>query len=283
MNNLIDELRDLYFEYEFNEFLKSIQYDKNKVYDELNYEYFTIQWMSIWIKDIDYLMKNKDNLKFIFTKILRCQKTEVRIYLIIDMINDIIENNNEYKITYQNILHQKYKLFFDIYKDNNLKNNNDITNIIDNKEKLIEPNKNDDKNDKTIINIDEIMDKIDIHKIYKIEDINKDKKRKFGNIEDYFDDNNNNNNRKKVKKNITIEIDKGDIKNNKKSENKYKDNKKNENIQNLNIINDAKKNLLGILKDKIDKGNNNKILSNKNKELLEKINQKFNLLKKNKK
>ncbi len=127
------------------------------------------------------------------------------------------------------------------------------------------------------------MDKIDIHKIYKIEDINKDKKRKFGNIEDYFDDNNNNNNRKKVKKNITIEIDKGDIKNNKKSENKYKDNKKNENIQNLNIINDAKKNLLGILKDKIDKGNNNKILSNKNKELLEKINQKFNLLKKNKK
>lgn len=217
MNNLFDELRELHLEYEFNEFLKSLSYDKNKEYDELTYEYFTIQWISIWVKDIDYILKNKDILKNDFKKILKCQKVEVKGYLINQMLKDIVENNMDYKKTYENILYQKYKMFFNI-----IKKDNDLSEKKINENNIFEENKDNIKKDqtnKTQENDLKIMiDKIDIHKIYKIDDNDKKtKKRKFG---EYFDDNDlaqrldNNDNKpiikNKVKKNITIEISKKD-------------------------------------------------------------------------
>ncbi len=340
MNNLFDELRELHLEYEFNEFLKSLSYDKNKEYDELTYEYFTIQWIGIWVKDIDYILKNKDILKNDFKKILKCQKVEVKGYLINQMLKDIVENNIDYKKTYENILYQKYKMFFDI-----IKKDNDLSEKKINENNIFDKNKNKDNTKKNDISLtylstdsteipkkddtNEIkkndlkimIDEIDIHKIYKIDDNDKNtKKRKFG---EYFDDNdltqrldNNPIKKNKVKKNITIEISKKDnnldYKNSlfekevlfKNLNNYFKndlaqrlDNNKEKNDYFLNTLGEWKKEcLIKIKKNEEQKKerndryksriNNNKqknnLLSKNNKDLIDKINKNFNLLKENK-
>ncbi len=224
MNHIINELRDLLIDNEFNIFLKSINYNNNIEYNDMNYEYFTIQWISIWIKDIDYIMKNKSVWKNDFRKILKCEKMEVRSYLIYQLLDEIIGNNIEYKKIYQNILQQKYIAYFANIQNNdnsfiNLTNNSlnqeikkdenqKIQNIIDIKE----------KKEKEKIDIEEMMDKIDIFKIYGIQDKkNNSKKRKFGEIINNNDDgdekNNDYNNNKKIKKtpikkNIQMTIEK---------------------------------------------------------------------------
>ncbi len=264
MSDIFQDLGYEYMDIIFNDFLKSIQYDKKIEYNDMNYEYFTIQWMSIWIKDVDFILKNINIWKNDLKKIIKCENKEVRSYLIYYMLNEIMEKNETYKKTYKNILHQKFKSIFD--KVDNIDNNNsindkkiinDLNDINTNKDIVIlekeekKENKNKENNEiKEIINIDieEIMNKIDIHQIYKIEDENKNKdiknkKRKFG---DYFDiniknDNNLENNeddlKKPFKKNIKLEINKELDFSKEKTKNIFKeDNKENKDLNNINLF-----------------------------------------------
>ncbi len=300
MPNIIEDLREIFLVNEFNDFLKSINYDNKFEYNDINYEYFTIQWMSIWIKEIDFIMKNKNLWKNDFKKIIKCEKMDVKGYLIHHMLNDIIENNKEHEKMFRDIFFQRYKIYFEkIQKEVDLnKKDSNILIQIDNEDSN-KTNKNELNNSQ--MDIEKIIDKIDIYKIYGIDDKNgknNNKKRKFEEIIDNKTEflqsnkskNNINNNdinniftKKIVPKNITITIEK---KNNKDNLDFFynKSNQLKNKLNNIGNNNDIdKKRFLGFVKE--DKKNKERSERYKRRmELLNKINNKiYNIKNLNKK
>ncbi len=286
MPNIIEDLREIFLVNEFNDFLKSINYDNKFEYNDMNYEYFTIQWMSIWIKEIDFIMKNKNLWKNDFKKIIKCEKMEVKGYLIHHMLNDIIENNKEHEKTFRDIFFQRYKIYIEkIQKEVDLNKKDNNTPIQIDNEDSNKTNKNELNNSQ--MDIEKIIDKIDIYKIYGIDDKNgknNNKKRKF---EETNDNNTNNTFSSKIlpKKNITISIEK---KNNKDSINFFynKSNQLKNKLNNIGNSNDiSNKRIFGIELKKEDKQNKERLERYKRRmELLNKINNKiYNIKNLNKK